>query len=96
MIPLVLQTAPTFFPVDAEFTHVLPCGHAVSLELGKRMASVPLPTNELLSGDTEAKSWGFCLAGRKRRCWFCGTGFYAGELKKLYFEQENDQEQGEK
>lgn len=95
MIPLVLQTAPTFFPVDAEFTHVLPCGHAVSLELGKRMAGVPLPTNELLLGDTEAKTWGFCLAGRKRRCWFCGTGFYSTELKKLYFEQEEEEKQDE-
>lgn len=90
MIPLVLQTAPTFFPIDAEYTHVLPCGHAVSLELGKRMASVPLPTNELLLGNTEARTWGFCLAGRKRRCWFCGMGFYPSDLKKLYFERDEE------
>lgn len=91
MIPLVLQTAPTFLTVDSEFTHVLPCGHAVSEELGKRMASVALPTNELLMGQTDARTWGFVLAGRKRRCWFCGMGFYPTDLKKLYFEQDDEQ-----
>jgi Pellino len=88
MVPLVLQTAPTFLAKDAEFTHVLPCGHAVSEALGKRMVAVPLPTNELLLGETEARTWGICLSGRKRRCWFCGTGLYATDLKKLYFEHE--------
>lgn len=91
MIPLVLQTAPTFLRLDSEFTHVLPCGHAVSEELGKRMASVALPTNDLLLGETDARMWGFCLAGRKRRCWFCGMGFYPTDLKKLYFEQDQEQ-----
>jgi len=89
-VPLLLQTAPTFLARDAEFTHVLPCGHATSLELGMRMVGVGLPTNELLMGDTEARTWGTCLAGRKRRCWFCGGGFYATDLKKLYFEQEEE------
>jgi hypothetical protein len=88
IVPLVLQTAPTFLAVDAEFTHVLPCGHAVSEALGRRMAALALPTNELLLGETEARTWGICLSGRKRRCWFCGTGFYATDLKKLYFEHE--------
>jgi len=87
MVPLVLQTAPTFLARDAEFTHVLPCGHAVSEALGRRMTAVALPTNELLLGETEARIWGTCLSGRKRRCWFCGTGFYATDVKKLYFEQ---------
>jgi len=87
MVPLVLQTAPTFLAKDAEFTHVLPCGHAVSEALGKRMAAVALPTNELLLGETEARIWGISLSRRKRRCWFCGTGFYATDVKKLYFEQ---------
>ena len=102
MIPLLLQCAPTFLPLDAEFTHVLPCGHAVSEALGRRMASVAVPTNDLLSGETEAKDWGDCLSGRRRRCWFCGAGFYSTELKKLYFEFEeppiegqDDQDTGE-
>jgi len=90
MIPLLLQTAPTFMSKDAEFTHVLPCGHAVSLELGERMASMGLPTNDLLLGETEAGAWGVCLAGRRRRCWFCGTGFYQTDLKKLYFERSEE------
>jgi hypothetical protein len=88
MVPLLLQTAPTFLAKNAEFTHVLPCGHAMSWELGMRMAGVALPTNELLMGDTEARTWGTVLAGRKRRCWFCGGGSYATDLKKLYFENE--------
>jgi hypothetical protein len=88
MIPLLLQTAPTLLRVQEEFTHVLPCGHAVSEELGKRMGSVGLPSNDLLVGETEAKMWGICLTGRRRRCWFCGTGFYPSEMKKLYFERE--------
>jgi hypothetical protein len=33
MVRLRLQTAPTFL-LDAKFTHVLPCGHMTSLELG--------------------------------------------------------------
>jgi len=93
MIPLLLQTAPTMLAVDAEFTHVLPCGHAVSEELGRRMAGVPLPTNDLLSGETEAKDWVSCLSGRRRRCWFCGEGFYVTELRRLYFEMEEVHEE---
>jgi hypothetical protein len=88
MVPLLLQTAPTLLPFESEYTHVLPCGHAVSLELGKRFAAVALPTNELLMGVTDAATWGVCLGGRKRRCWFCGAGFYATDLKKLYFEED--------
>lgn len=86
MVPLLVQTGPTFIPLDAEFTHVLPCGHAVTEALGRKMAGVPLPTNDLLLGDTEARAWGMCLAGRRRRCWFCGGGFYPNELKRLFFE----------
>ena len=91
MIPLLLQTGPTFLAKDAEFTHVLPCGHAVNEELGRRMASVGLPTNDLLLGETEAKAWGICLVSRKRRCWFCGGGFHPTDLKKLYFEKDSSQ-----
>jgi hypothetical protein len=86
MIPLLVQTGPTFLPLDAEFTHVLPCGHAVSEALGRKMAGVPLPSNDLLLADTEARMWGLCLAGRRRRCWFCGGGFYPSDLKRLFFE----------
>jgi hypothetical protein len=86
MIPLIVQTGPTLISLDAEFTHVIPCGHAVSQELGEKMASVPLPTNDLLLGDTEAKAWGDALLGRRRRCWLCGGGFYSSELKRLFFE----------
>lgn len=71
---------------DEEFTHVLPCGHAVSERLGKRMAGVGMPCNDLLVGETESKDWGDCLIGRRRRCWFCGTGFWGTDLRKLYFE----------
>jgi hypothetical protein len=92
MVPLVLQTAPTFLPLNSEFTHVLPCGHAVSEELGNKMANVALPTNDLLMGETEGRTWGVCLSGRRRRCWFCGMGFYPSDLKKLYFEQEDTEE----
>ena len=92
MIPLLLQTAPTFLALDAEFTHVLPCGHAMSLELGTRMSSFALPTNDMLVGEMEAKAWGLCLAGRQRRCWFCGGGFYPSDLKKLYFEQDGGEQ----
>jgi hypothetical protein len=88
MIPLLLQCAPTFLPVDAVYTHILPCGHAVSEELGKRMASIALPTNDLLLGETEAEDWGNCLSGRRRRCWFCGAGFYSTELKRLYLDMD--------
>jgi len=94
MIPLLFQTAPTLMAKDAEFTHVLPCGHAMSLELGQRMASMGLPTNDLLLGETEASAWGVCLSGRRRRCWFCGTGFYSTDLKKLYFETSEEDEGG--
>ena len=89
MIPLLLQTAPTLLPKDAEFTHVLPCGHAMSEELGKRMSLMGLPTNDLLLGETEAKTWGSSLSGRRRRCWFCGGGFYPADLKRLYFERDD-------
>ena len=62
----------------------------MNLELGMRMAGVALPTNELLMGDTEVRTWGAVLVGRKRRCWFCGCGFYATDLKKLFFETEEE------
>jgi hypothetical protein len=88
MVPLLLQTAPTFLAPDADFTHVLPCGHAMNLELGTRMGSMALPTNDMLVGEAEAKAWGICLSGRQRRCWFCGGAFYSSDLKKLYFEQD--------
>jgi hypothetical protein len=71
---------------EDEFSHVLPCGHAVGEKLGERMAGIGMPSNDLLNGETEVKDWGDCLSGRRRRCWFCGTGFFPKDLKKLYFE----------
>ena len=88
--PLLLQTAPTLFSLEEEFTHVLPCGHAVTEELGRRMAGVALPSNDLLMGDTEATAWGNCLSGRRRRCWLCGGGFYPNDLKTLFFERSDE------
>jgi len=77
-----------------EFTRVLPCGHALGEELGRRMGGVALPSNDLLLGDTEASAWGKCLGGRRRRCWFCGAGFYPHDLKKLYFEEREEGQGG--
>jgi len=91
MIPLLLQCAPTFLR-NADYTHVLPCGHGVSEMLGKRMASVGLPTNDMLVGETDARDWGDCLCARRRRCWFCGAGFYPNELRRLYLEMEKSED----
>jgi len=95
MLPLMLQTAPTFFPfkgkfnIKTTFTHVLPCGHAVSKELGQRMAAVALPTNDMLT-QRDRQDWVDCLRGDKRRCWLCGSGFLADQLQKLDYEDYED------
>jgi len=86
MIPLLLQIAPTLLDLDAAFTKVIPCGHAVSESLAKRMSIMGLPTNEILQGEMEKMDWGECLVGTKRRCWFCGTGFIPKEVQTLYFD----------
>lgn len=90
MVPLVLQTAHTFMHKNDEYTHVLPCGHAVGEELGKRMAGVALPSNEMLIDNPEVEMWWRCLTGGNRRCWFCGWGFKSEDLRKLYFEARTD------
>jgi hypothetical protein len=87
MIPLLLQTAPTLLEMDAEFTKVIPCGHAVSEKLARRMRLVGLPTNEMLGEEGfEGGDWADCLVGGKRRCWFCGEGFLPEEVQSLYFD----------
>ena len=88
MVPLVIQTAPTFMHKNEEYTHVLPCGHAVSEELGKRMAQIALPTNDLLMEVGDGEAWFRCLKGSRRRCWFCGSGFNSTDLKRLYYEDD--------
>ena len=92
--PLTILTLPTFFPMEGqfilekEFTHVLPCGHAVSEELGRRMTAVALPTVDLLMKETVAQDWVDCFGGDKRRCWFCGRGFNPEDLTKLYYDHD--------
>ena len=93
MIPLLLQTAPTFLRVDATFTNVIPCGHAFSDELARRMSAVALPTNDFLIDTTEAREWANSLSGRRRRCWFCGAGFFVSEVRKLYLDTEGATEE---
>lgn len=38
----------------------------------------------------EGEEWASLLVGRRRRCWFCGGGFYPGEVQKLYFEVQDE------
>ena len=38
----------------------------------------------------EGEEWASLLVGRRRRCWFCGAGFYPGEVQKLYFEVQDE------